>query len=902
MPLDRRRRAARRLLTAARARVALAAVMTLASGGCIRALPVNPDLLGHQAMTSVVLAADGSQLTTLHAEQDRTILPLEKIPPILVAAVVATEDRRFFSHDGIDMRGLARAAVNDARSGTAVEGGSTITQQLVKNTMTSKDRTLSRKVREASLAVGLEKSLTKAQILERYLNTVYFGEGAYGVGAAIRVYYGHSPQTLSVADAAMLAGLVRSPNSADPIRHPQRAADRRSDVLRDMVAAGVITTADRDTADAAQLPTKVFKDDSRYPAAYAVTDAIEELRADTRLGTTQAERDNAIYRGGLTIKLTIDPHIQRAAEAALAATLSDPTDPDGAIASVRPGDGAITAMVGGRDFFSTKDPIAKVNLATGGSTKRQAGSTFKMFTIVAALQAGMSPDDLFEAGGHASISRGGTRTWEVDNYDGSALGEISLRTATEKSVNTAFARIVTKLGNGDPDAGARKVVAVAERFGITGAGDSALRTGPATTLGAQEVDPVQMAAAYAALASGGLYNAPYLVGWVKDADGHFLIKNTPHPVRVTDPATAAVATDLLRGVVTAGTGFRAAINRPQAGKTGTSTNYHDAWFVGYTPDFAAAVWLGVARRQTSMTKAHGFRMTISGGTLPAEAWARFASAALAGVPPHDFAVTAASLVAVVVDISRRCLPNDWTPVALKQPRTYVKGAEPTEVCTEPHRPDLLPTPEFTGLGRDAAIEVATTYELQLSFVPVYGTGAAVGQVLDQSPGAGTPVRSGATVTLRVVGAAGGATVVPNVTGLTAALALERLAAAGLVGSVVVDASCTGDAVCAETLTRNAGLVWQQSLVAGGAATEGTAIQLTIEPAAGVVDPSWPTFSSGPAPTSAPAPAPAPTDPGPAPSTSASTATVPGPTVTPAPTAAAVGAQVGGVPSIQASAG
>jgi penicillin-binding protein 1A len=828
--------------------------ITLATSGCIRALPVDPDVLGEQAMTSVVIAADGSRLTTLHAEQDRTILPLSKIPAILAAAVVATEDRRFFSHDGVDVRGVARAAMNDARTGTASEGGSTITQQLVKNTLTSKDRTLSRKLREASLAVGLEKSLTKEQILERYLNTVYFGEGAYGVGAAIRVYFGRGPETLSVADAAMLAGLVRSPNSADPIRHPQRAADRRSEVLSDMVSAAVISAAERESAESAPLPTRVFKDDARYPAAYAVTDALESLRADVRLGPTQADRDAAIYRGGLTVKLTIDPRTQRAAEAALAATLSAPNDPDGAIASVRPGDGAITSMVGGRDFFSTKDPIAKVNLATGGSTKRQAGSTFKVFTIIAALEAGMSPDDVFEAGGHASISRGGTRTWEVDNYDGSAMGDISLRVATEKSVNTAFARIVTKLGNGDPDAGARKVVDVAEKFGITGAGDSAVRSGPATTLGAQEVDPVQMAAAYAALAAGGLYNAPYLIGWVKDAQGRFLIRNTPHPVRVTDAATAAVATDLLRGVVSAGTGFRAAINRPQAGKTGTSTNYHDAWYVGYTPDFAAAVWLGVGRRQISMTKRNGFRMTISGGTLPAEAWARFASAALAAVPPNDFAVTADALVSTVVDVSRRCLPNDWTPAALKQPRTFVKGTEPTEICAEPHRPDLVPAPALSGLARETAAEVAAAAELQLVFVEVYGTGDPAGLVLDQSPRPGTPLRSGATVSVRVVGSVGGPTVVPDVTGLTVPVAFERLAAAGLVGSVVVDPSCTGDAACADRLTKNAGLVWQQDLVAGAAATEGRPIVLTVEPAAGSIDLAWPTPSSE-APTSSGATAP-----------------------------------------------
>ena len=846
-------------------------------------------------MTSVVLAADGSQLTTLHADQDRTVLPLAKIPPILAAAVIATEDRRFYIHKGVDVRGVARAAASNASSGTRGEGASTITQQLIKNSMSTQERTLSTKVREASLAVGLEKSLSKDEILERYLNTVYFGQGAYGVGAAIRVYYGRGPQALSIGEAAMLAGLVRSPRSADPIRRPDRAAARRSEVLKDMVAAGVIKPADRELAEAEPLPRKSFKDNTRYPAAYAVTDAVESLRQDERLGATQAERDASIYRGGLTIKLTIDPRTQRAAEAALAATLNQKGDPDGAIASVKPGDGAITSMVGGRDFFSKTDSIAKLNLARGGSTKRQAGSTFKMFTIIAALEHGISPDDLFEAGGHADIPRGGTRVWAVDNYDGSAMGELSMRVATEKSVNTAYARIVAKLGGGDPDEGANTVVQIAEKFGIRGAGESAVRAGPAVTLGAQEVDPVQMAAAYATLASGGMYAAPYLIGWVKDAQGRFLVRNEPKPVRVTDRATAAVATDILRGVVSAGTGLRADINRPQAGKTGTSTRYHDAWFVGYTPDFAAAVWLGVARGQVAMTPRNGFRMTVSGGTLPAQAWARFAASALAGVPPRDFAVTRDSLVQLIVDSSRRCLPNDWTPTLLRLPRTYVKGTQPTKVCTEPGRPALVPAPSFDGLDQGAARPVAAVAEVSLAYTGVYGTGLPVGQIFGQNPAAGTPVRAGAVITLRIAGAPGGPTTVPNVTGLHPALALERLAATGLAGSVQIEPSCTGGDDCALRLVANAGQVWRQDVTAGSETTAGSAVVLTIEPEVGAIDveappppvspsasPAAPPASGDPAAVpvdpAAPAPAPVVSAPAPAPPPSATAAPEP---VTPA---------------------
>jgi membrane peptidoglycan carboxypeptidase len=310
-------------------------------------------------------------------------------------------------------------------------------------------------------------------------------------------------------------------------------------------------------------------------------------------------------------------------------------------------------------------------------------------------------------------------------------------------------------------------------------------------------------------------------------------------------------------VVNQGTGFRAAINRPQAGKTGTSSSYHDAWFVGYTPDFAAAVWLGVARGQVSMTKRNGFPDTITGGTLPAQAWARFASAALAGVPPTDFAHPAGALVDVTVDVSRRCLPNDWTPQELRQPRTYVKGSEPTEVCTEPHRPDLLPAPAFIGLARGSTAEVAAAAELKLVFVDVYGTGHAIGEVVDQSPSAGSPLAAGATVTLRVAGVPGGPAVVPNVTGLRPDVALARLVTAGLVGTVVVAPSCAGDTACAEVLRKNAGLVWHQDLTAGSATTEGSQLVLTVEPEAGAIDLVWPPVPSAtPAAPSQSAPPPA----------------------------------------------
>lgn len=822
----------------------------LFSSGCLRTLPVDPAALGGQAVTSVVIAADGSQLTSLRAEQDRTPLAYAEIPALLVQAVVATEDRRFFDHKGVDARGIARAAVADIRSRRVAEGGSTITQQLVKNTIVTRERTIRRKIREASLAVGLEKSLTKEQILERYLNTVYFGQGTYGVGAAMRVYFGHGPQKVTVAEAALLAGLIRSPGSADPIRKPKAAKARRAAVLRDMVATGVITEQQQAAANRARLPRRVHRDDTHFPAAHAVADAVEELRADARLGETQADRDNAIFRGGLTIQLTIDPAHQRAAERAVAKTLSRRKDPAAGVAAVKPGDGAITAMVGGRDFFSRRDPVAKVNMARGGITKRQAGSTFKVFTLIAALEAGITPDDLFKAGRGVTLPRPGGRTWEIGTGEGSAAGKVTLREATEKSVNTAYARVLERIGDGNVDLGSQKVVEVAERLGVRGRDGSELRASPATTLGAQEVDPVQMAAAYATLASGGVYAEPYLVASVKDQSGAVILSNTPQPRRLVSEGVAAVANDVLQGVVTDGTGKRADIGRPQAGKTGTSSNYHDAWYVGYTPDFAAAVWVGVAKRQVAMTPRNGFRITVMGGTFPAVIWSRFVGSVLAGRPEARFQTV--RMVEVEIDAERGCLADEWTPAADREKREYVAGTEPTKICPKPRARGSRPVPAVVGMElRDAVERIETAgFRVEIVLTP---TSQPPGEVVGQAPEGGRSAPPGVVVRLFVSGAEGSVVTVPDIVGLDQPAALAALKAVGLRGSGIVTPSCTSGDVCADELRRTAGLVWRQDSAPGERTVRGATVRFAVQPERG--NEPAPSPTSNPSPSATPAPSP-----------------------------------------------
>ncbi|HVF20199.1 MAG TPA: transglycosylase domain-containing protein [Mycobacteriales bacterium] len=850
----------------ARARLLAACAVAITATGCLQTIAVDPDKLGRLAATTQVLAADGSFIATLEAEEDRRPLRLDEIPQVLIDAVLAIEDRRFYSHDGVDARGIARAAVRDVREGNIDEGGSTITQQLVKNTLVTPEKTLNRKVREAALALGLERSLTKDQILERYLNTVYFGQGSYGVGAAVRTYFGHAPDEVSLAEAALLAGLIRSPIRADPLKSPAAALTRRAQVLAAMQETGTATAAEAAGAAAVPLPRRAYRDSTRYPAAYAVQDAVTSLLDDPRLGETPLARQNALYRGGLTVRLTIDLLQQRQAEQSVAAVLLDPAhDPHAGLAAVKPGDGAITAMVGGRDFFSTTDRQAQVNLARGGTTKRQAGSTFKAFTLVAALEAGIKTDDRIEAGAHASLvcRHCPGRTWEVDNYEGTAFGRITVRQATVASVNTAYARIVERIGGGDAEAGTDKVVEVAERLGVRGRAESRVRHEPAVTLGAQEVDPVQMAAAYAALATGGVYAKPYLIAEVTDSTGKVLVRNTPQRKRVIAEGVAAVANDVLQDVVEEGTGVRARLARPVAGKPGTSTAYRDAWFVGYTPDLAAAVWTGMPAGQVSMTPENGFRTVVAGGTFPALIWGRFVGQALSGVGAKPFDDVAGSSITVEVDAVRGCRPNRFTPSYQVERRVYLRGTEPTAICTSPTGPPATEVPSVLGLRAAQATTLLDNVSLLVVTEEVYDLNYPPGVVVGQEPSSGSPVGPGATVRLRISGGRSAPVTVPSVIGLDLDTAQRHLAAAGLASRASYVPSCTGGESCAQRLQRESGLIWRQDVTSGSKVRAGTVVGLAVgpkyTPAPSRSPSTSPTASPSGSPTGSPSSSPSPTD-------------------------------------------
>ena len=520
------------------------------------------------------------------------LVRLEDMPPWLPMAVLATEDRRFYSHFGIDLRGIARAAVANFQAGRVVQGGSTITQQLAKNVFLDNDRSASRKIREALLALWLERKFSKDQILTLYLNRVYLGAGTYGVEAAARRYFGKSARAVNAHEAAIVAGLLKAPSRFAPTASMARAKTRAAEVLDNMVEAGFMTAEQR--ASAGALPVSV-------PAA-TLAQRGNRYYTDWLLDQVQgfvgfADRD-------LTIVTTMDQRLQRVAEAALEDTLAREGQraevEQGALALMSP-DGAVRALVGGRDYAKSQ-----YNRAT--EARRQPGSAFKAFVYLAAAERGLKPDDTVL---DAPIS---IQNWQPRNFDGRFSGEITVRDAFARSVNTAAIRVAQQ-------AGIDNVVRTAQRLGIA----SPLRRDLTLALGTSEVTLLELTGAFAAFANGGNGVIPYAILEIRDAGGNVLYRRQGSgPGAVMGRQALATMTDLAVANVRQGSGRAAAIDRPAGGKTGTTQDYRDAWFVGFTADYVAGVWFGNDDRD-DMER-------ITGGTLPARLWRTVMLEAHRGLP------------------------------------------------------------------------------------------------------------------------------------------------------------------------------------------------------------------------------------------------------------------------------
>jgi penicillin-binding protein 1A len=780
--------------------VALASVVVAvaAAAGC--QYTADLDLPVAQAESTKVLAADGTLLANLHAEQNRDPVALDAIAPVLRDAVVAIEDSRYFDHDGVDPRGMVRALTRDIEAGTAEEGGSTITQQYVRAVMLDNDKTITRKLHEAVLAIQLEHKFSKREILQRYLNTVYFGNGAYGVEAAAQVYFARPAHDVDLPQAAFLAGLIQAPNRNDPYADPAAAQLRRDVVIDRMADLGRIDAPAAAAAKAAPLGVGPAPATARYPAAHFVEQVKRQIVHDPAIapaiGPDEATRERRLFTGGLRIETTLDRNLQGLAEQAVAQVLPDPAvDPEAAVVSIDPANGHVVAYVGGRDYFGAA-PSAQFDLAENDSG-RSSGSAFKPFVLAAALDAGIPLDRTYKAPGEMTIPIEGQEPWEVANYEGKGDGSrMDLTEATVKSVNTVYAQLMM-------DVGPQAAIDEAVRLGIV---STTLQPVPSAVLGTNEVTPLDMAGAYSVFAGDGLRADPVFITRVTTRDGTVIYEAPAARHRVLSTLTARTVSSVLQQVVTDGTGVKARIGRQVAGKTGTAEDYSDAWFVGYTPELSTAVWVGYPGATTSMVPPTT-RVTVTGGTWPAEIWQSFQGAALADRPATSFGS--------VED-------------AEADARDAAKGATTTS------RPGIR-LPSVVGMREADARRVLASSGARIEIETSPSNQYPPGVVLRQSPPAGSVLRRGDdTVTLTLAVEPPPTTSVPSVLGLSADDARLLVEARGLALDVTELAEPPPGDITRATRT------WKQSPRAGTTVDVGSTVEIWVNPAV-----------APPAPTSAP---------------------------------------------------
>jgi len=626
------------------------------------------------AVKTLILDRSGEVIHEFYVE-NRTPIPLDQIPPQLVNAVVASEDRNFFNHWGIDPLGIMRAFLKNVRAGRIKQGGSTISQLLARNLFLTHKRTLSRKLKELLITIKIERTYTKKEILEMFFNQIYFGDGNYGVAAAAKDFFGKTPAQLTLSECAMLVALQNSPKYHSPRRYPERARAVRNRVLKSMLETGVIDKKEYESALSEQVHVRPRGISSSGKAAYLVEMVRQYL--DERYGSHE------IYEGGLKVHTTIDLKLQEIAEEALdeqlrrieeehhyepmvadtdsVGALYTELSPDaytpylqGALAALEPSTGRVLALVGGRDFSASN-----WNRAT--QARRQPGSAFKPFVYLTAIENGFRPSDIL-LDTPISFELPDGEVWEPRNFTEVFHGPVTLRYALEHSINVATIKLLQKIGP-------RKVVMNAHRLGIR----TPLQPVLSMALGSEEVTLMDLVSAYTVFANGGVRCEPYFVSRIEDRDGRLLEENTTRAEAVISPEDAYMITNMMESVMDSGTGRdarRLGFKLPAAGKTGTTDEYTDAWFVGFTPSAAAGVWVGFDLKNSMGNKMTGARVALP-------IWTKFMIAATKGKENDVFPVPP-GIVRIEICPDSGLLPTANCPHRVKE--VFEKGTEPHEYC------------------------------------------------------------------------------------------------------------------------------------------------------------------------------------------------------------------------------
>jgi penicillin-binding protein 1A len=624
--------------------ILLVVIIFINTAGCAlipRSVPsldeLNPS---DSAETSKVYALDGTLITEFHAEENREIVPFEKMSNYIKDAVLAVEDKRFYDHQGVDYIRIIGAFIADIKAGNKEQGASTITMQYIRNIYFTPEKTLWRKINEAIIAIQLERKYTKDKILEMYLNTIYFGVGTYGVEKASQTYFGVSANDLNLQQAALLAALVKAPSIYNPYSDIEKAKSRRNLVLKLMYEQERINKEEYLEAISSPIElnkdTQVAGDEQQNQIAPYFVDFVKQQLYEKKF------TDYDVFKGGLRIYTTLDIELQKKAENAIRTVFPQDPEPSYSLISTDPANGYIYALIGGKDYNTSK-----FNIATQG--KRQPGSVFKVPVLMTSLKMNLSPNDKYNPNGPITIDMPSGPDWNVENSGGTKYEtqEMSVVDATINSVNVVYAQLIMKVG-------AENVEKLCNDMGIEDIGSN-----PAIALGGLEegITPLDVSKFFSTLAANGYYREPVCILKITDSSGNILYEYDPNKndnnKQIMDAPAAYYTTKILERVILEGTGKGANIGRPAAGKTGTTSDFRDAWFGGYTPELATVVWMGHVESNRPMEPIEGRNLT--GGSYPADIWREFMIAALKDRPIIQFEAPEGAVIenATAEDLTRK---------------------------------------------------------------------------------------------------------------------------------------------------------------------------------------------------------------------------------------------------------